>query len=167
MKKQHRVICASPPRTASTVLNNCILGLIRPNHPVVVLNDETIKENFVTVTHDIDIDAITEKYSDEYELHFFCSERKELNKFIDLKYHSYKNVSVIQFEDLNETEDNSVENIVSNVLSMFNYKIEFDVKAATNRIKNMNEFYETIKDLDFSYYDGFYHLHGSHRNRKD
>jgi len=166
MKRQPRIICASPPRTASTVLNNCILGLFRPHHPVVILDDNTIEENLITVTHNTDIDSLTKKYSDKYKLTFFCSERKDLNRFIDPKYHMYKNVFIFQFEDLNETQDYSLEDIVS--------KIEFAIapdklnkNLAIQRLEKMNEYYEKIKHLDFSQHDGFFHLHGGHRNRKD
>lgn len=40
-----------------------------------------------------------------------------------------------------------------------------NLDRAIHRIKDMNCLYEKIKTKPFKYYDKYYHLHGSHRNR--
>ncbi|MFC1670636.1 hypothetical protein ACFL20_09595 [Spirochaetota bacterium] len=146
-------------------------GIICHDKPVVWETQEYIDDELITKTHDVDIDRWIENYSNIYNLFFICSERDE--KY-DLKYYNYDNVLIINYSDLLETDNNSLENIINNIYAKlydFLPKIFFPdikekaIKNAIERIQKMNQLYETIKDKPFSYVNTFYHLHGSHRNR--
>lgn len=171
---------SSPPHTASTVLANTLYGLIpslkdKPvffknlytNDPIVDL-DELCEDIIVLKTHNTDIDELIDKYGEKYKLFFVSSERSQKNLLINDKYKSYNNVIIFSFEELNENENNTIYNIVKNIHDKIKNKlnIELNIDEGINRIVLMNNLYETIKDKDFKYYDKFYHIHGSHRNRK-
>ena len=68
-----------------------------------------------------------------------------------------------------DTETHKVPDIVSSVSNkmkdFFPWNPNLDVESAIKRINRMNKLYEKIKDKPFSYYDKFYHIHGSHRDR--
>jgi hypothetical protein len=168
----------SPPHTASTVLVNILYGSIPylKDKPVFYMHDdiefdiENIFNNDITVikTHITDIDRLILKYGDNYNLYFISSVRKDRNLLLDKKYKKYNNVIVFSFNELNETDDNTIYDIVIRVHDRIKYifNIELNVQDAVNRIISMNHLYETIKENDFKFYDKFYHIHGSHRNRK-
>jgi hypothetical protein len=89
------------------------------------------------------------------------------NLTIPQKYHTYPNVLIINYDELLETENQSLQDIVTNLynkLSSF-LPITLNQETVLQRIVDMNTFYETIKDEKFSYIDDFYELHGSHRCR--
>ena len=44
--------------------------------------------------------------------------------------------------------------------------VELDKTKCIERIKLMNNKYDEIKNESFDYVDLFFHIHGSHRNRK-
>jgi hypothetical protein len=174
---------SSPHHTGSTVLINILHGLIPKlkDKPVIFdfnnmytsgndfldLNDKFIDNLLIIKTHNTDIDEIMSKYSDKYKLIFICSVRKDENQLIDKKYKDYKNVIVFSFNSLNESENNTIEDIVNRVYKKIKklLNINFNIKDGINRIVSMNNLYEKIKDKNFDYYDTFYHIHGSHRNR--
>jgi|TARA_B100000085_G_scaffold285482_1_gene321657 hypothetical protein len=173
----YKIIQASPPRTASTVLHNLLHGFICPTEPCPKSNDETKQ---IIVTHNTDLDYWEERLSGAQhqecrgmKWYFVCSERRSLKppRIIDPKYYQKENLLRIQFEELNETPEYSLKQIVENLYSKLKNLLPPDVKldkeSATKRIISMNERYEEIKNKPFSYYDEFYHIHGSHRNRND
>ncbi len=165
----YKLIQASPPRTASTVLHNLLYGFICPTTPCSKCNDETKQ---IIVTHNTDLDYWENRLSG-MKLYFVCSERRSLKppRTIDSKYYHKENLLRIQFEELNETPEYSLEQIVENLYAklkkLLPSHIKLDKESATKRINSMNELYEKIKDKPFSYYNEFYHIHGSHRNRND
>jgi len=171
------IIQYSPGRTGSTVLANALYGLIPSlsNKNVLFsykLNfDDKLNlddDIFVIKSHTkITIDDYITEYNNDYKLFFICSEREELNLLIDEKYKSYDNVIVFSFDELNESSTNTVPMIIENIYHKINNKlnIELNIENGINRIISMNKLYEEIKHKDFSYFDKFYHLHGSHRNR--
>ena len=81
-----------------------------------------------------------------------------------------ENTAEIRAKELLETKDNSIQNIVDSSyekLSLFlPDEIHLSKESAINRINNMNNVYEEIKDYDFSYINEFFALHGHHRNHK-
>jgi hypothetical protein len=176
----------SPKDTASTFLTNAIYGLIPElsNKKIITIKTQNIikTQNFedyfdqlIVVKCHKEIDELIEKYKTEYELYFICSERKEINCFIDEKYRDYKNVVIFDFKELNETETNTIPIIIENISNKLNQtiiqdinielNIELNVKKGIERIHSMNQRYEEIKHLPFTYIDDFYQIHGSHRNR--
>jgi len=168
----------SPPHTASTVLVNILYGLIPylKDKPVFFMDPdkefdfESIIDNDITVikTHITDIDRLILKYGDNYNLYFISSVRKDRNLLLNKKYKKYNNVIVFSFNELNETDDNTIYDIVNRVHDRIKviFNTELNIENAVNRIISMNHLYETIKENDFKFYDEFYHIHGSHRNRK-
>lgn len=132
----------------------------------------TIFNNEITILkyHHTNIDAFINLYSKDYELYFICSEREEINKTMDKKFHNYRNVLIFKYEELLETETYTVEDIVNHcydkIKKLLPQHIRLDKEKSTKRVKIMNELCEGIKDRDFSYYDHYYHIHGSHRGRE-
>lgn len=169
------IIQTSPCHTASTFLVNSIYGLIPElfNKKIIGIwddNFETYFENIIVVKcHNIDIDELIEKYNKQYKLLFICSERQEMNYIINEKYKKYNNVIMFDFNELNETKDNSLTQIVDNIYykvnNLFNKSIELDKTKCIERIQLMNARYEEIKNKPFTYIDDFFEIHGSHRNR--
>jgi len=119
-------------------------------------------------SHNLDIDAIICKLSDDYRVYIISSERDEL--VINKKYKLYNNVLVFNYEELLETDTNTLKDIVDNAYDKLILFLPNEIKMiksdGINRIRSMNKLYEEIKNNDFSYIDPFYELHGSHRGRK-
>jgi len=171
--KKTLIIQTSPQHTASTFLVNALYGLINELKDKKIIGDWVHNyDSYFTNTillkcHDIDIDGFIKKYNEKYNLFFICSERKDKNLFIDNKYKSYDNVVVFDFNELNETETNTIPKIIENIYNKLKniLNIELNMENAINRINKMNQRYEEIKHKSFDYWDEFYQLHGSHRNR--
>jgi|TARA_Y100000310_G_scaffold158486_1_gene157895 hypothetical protein len=170
---QVKIIQTSEPRTASTVLHNILFGMISPNEPAEDATENVDKP--IVITHKTNIDEWISTYGKKYDLYFICSERDKVSKYqeykMDKKYHSYKNVLIFQFEELDDT-DQSEEQIVDivhkKVRKLLPNTIELNKETGLKRLKDMNMKYSKIKDMPFrSYVDPFYSLHGHHRNRED
>ena len=170
------IIQYSPMHTASTVLINALYGLIPSlcDSPILFAKDVCnynvlYLENDISVlkTHCGNIDEIIHTYGNDYTIYFICSERIELDLFVDEKYKLYDNVIIFSFSELNETDTYTVPNIIENIYAKIVNKlnIELNIEGGINRIVQMNKLYEEIKNYEFQYYDKFYHIHGSHRNR--
>ena len=170
------IIQTSPQHTASTFLVNAIHGLIPElfdKKIMVIWNHNFGKyfENIIVVKcHNTNIDELINLYNKEYKLVFICSERKDYNYFIDEKYKTYDNVVVFDFNELNETNDNTLVKIVDNIYNKVKNvlsDIELDKTKCIERINLMNIRYEEIKNNSFKCVDDFFRLHGQHRNRKN
>jgi hypothetical protein len=171
------IIQTSPPHTGSTFLVNALHGLFTILHDKPIVYREPINniENifkgdiFIVKTHDMNIDKIIEKYGDLYTVYFVCSERKNKEIIINNKYKTYENVIIFDFDELNETSSHPLTEIVDNIYNKIYPKItgfELDKEKCCQRIIDMNNRYELIKEKPFSYVDDFYEIHGHHRNRK-
>jgi hypothetical protein len=169
------IIQTSPKHTASTLLVNAIYGLIPELFDKKIIgiwdnNFENYFENIIAVkNHDTDIDELIQKYDKDYNLVFICSERQEKNYLIDEKYKLYNNVVIFDFNELNETGDNTLIQIVDNIYNKIKKLLPNVVMNTTKcleRIILMNIRCDEIKNKPFSYIDDFFELHGSHRNRK-
>lgn len=177
--KKKLIIQTSPIRTASTLLVNSLYGLIDCLYDKPIIYCENIfisnvdlypnNDIIIVKTHNTNIDDIINKLSDKYDLFFICSERKELNLFIDHKYKSYPNVIVFSYEELNETPTNNISNIIYNICHKVSNVIDvkLNITNGINRVIQMNKRYEEIKNFDFYYIDNFFEIHGSHRNRNN
>lgn len=168
------VIQTSPEHTASTFLVNSIYGLIPELFDKRIIGiwtpdfEEYFKDIIVIKNHNINIDELIDIYN-EYKLVFICSERKNMNYLIDEKYKTYNNVIVFDFDEINETSDNKLIDIVDNIYNKIKNilpNIELDKTKCIQRINEMNIRYEEIKNEPFTYIDDFFEIHGSHRNRK-
>ena len=173
MQKDIIIIQTGFKRTGTTFLVNLLYGFIDPNEAIHGFFDieeplESFSKYSIFKSHILNIEDIINKYSDKYQLYFIIAERDEK---IDEKYKELHNVLIFDYyKELLETKDNSVQNIVDSSyekLSLFlPDEIHLSKESAINRINNMNNVYEEIKDYDFSYIDDFFALHGSHRNHK-
>lgn len=167
------IIQYSPPHTASTFLLNALYGLIPSLSDKPGIYDDFSLDSdsniYVIKTHNNDIDGFMSKYSSIYKLYFICSERVEKNIIIDKKFKLYNNFIVFSYNELNETITNTIPIIIENIYNKINniLNIELNIEGGINRIIAMNKLYDEIKNKDFSYFDLFYIIHGSHRNRKE
>lgn len=169
------IIQTSPQHTASTFLVNAIYGMIPELFDKKIIGSWTpnfqnyFNDIIAVKSHNTNIDELILEYGKKYNLIFIYSERKEKNKFIDKKYKSYDNVIVFDFNELNETEDYGLEEIVKNIYKKIENplkNIKLDTGKCFERLNLMNIRYEEIKHFDFNYIDDFFEIHGSHRNRK-
>jgi hypothetical protein len=165
------IIQTSPTHTASTLLVNAIYGLIPELHDKKIMFDQledSDSENIIVLKRHDDIDVLIDKYDKLYKLIFICSERKDLDIVIDVKYRKYTNVVIFDYNELNETINNELLIIVNTIYNKVKYLLS-DIKlnkiTCIERIKSMNTRYEEIKNNSFDYIDDFFGLHGSHRNR--
>ena len=173
---EHKIIQTSPSHTGSTVLLNLIHGFLAPNEQIHWKTEHKIHQHLITKTHNTNLDELTAKFK-QFKLWFVMSERSDEKtcKLIDDKYRTNKQVLIINYTEINETPNLSLDNIVENIFSKFmaffpknlipnkdNNKIKSDMK---NRIVEMNKVTEEIKTKSFKYCDAFYGVHGSHRNR--
>jgi hypothetical protein len=172
------IVQCSPPHTGSTVLVNLLYGFICNNLPVTHINFDnkpgykiihnllSESDTCIIKTHICNIDRLI-NHLKKYRLFFVCSERD--SKCISSKFYSYSNVLIVNYNELLETTDNSISNIVNTLYNkLINFlpnEITLNKTNALQRINDMNEEYKLIKHKPFSYVNKFYHLHGSHRNR--
>lgn len=170
-----RVIQSSGGRTGSTLLTNILYGLFCYDQPFFYsqknITQDQLKNNFIIKTHNTNFDSIT-KNNSVYSLFFVCSERPEISEKINHKYKNRTNVILFDYySELLEKINFSIEKIVSNIVTKLKEKIPEDIMKFSNkelairRVLEMNQFYETIKDMPFSYHDDYYGIHGSHKNR--
>jgi hypothetical protein len=168
------IIQTSPTHSGSTFLVNALYGLIPELTSKRIIgtwtnNFESYFTNDILLikTHELNIDDLILKYGEKYKLYFICSERKEYNYLIENKYKSYKNVIIFDYYELNETETNSIQNIIENIYKKIQpiLNISLNIESGVKRITQMNRRYNEIQKFPFSYIDKFFEIHGSHRNR--
>ena len=133
--------------------------------------EKTDFENImICKTHETNLDVLIKRYSEKYNVVLICSERKGKGLLFHEKYRSYENVVIFDYDELNETEENTLDKIVNNIYErvkpVLPENTELDKKKCKNRIEKMNERYEEIKHKPFSYIDHYYELHGHHRYRR-
>lgn len=169
---KYKIIQCSGHGTASTLLVNILTGLFYDKREInwisVSKPYDILLTNFITKTHKTDINSWLKNQKDSDNIFFIMSERKGRVPDSD---RNKNNVIVFNYDELLETDENTLENLVTNVykkLTDFLPKELVDImnlERSIQRIKDMNCFYETIKHKPFKYFDKYYHLHGSHRNR--
>lgn len=173
---QIKIVQASPPHTASTLLVNLIHGFISPEEHVKYQTENLIHKYLITRTHNIDVDVLINKFK-MYDIFFVMSERNDhkIKRLIDDKYRNRKNVLILNYDELVETETNKKDTIIENIYQKFkNFfpeeltqnKSERTLKEQMKKRMNIvNETVERMKNLSFSEIDSFTDIHGSHRNR--
>tara|TARA_B100000900_G_C20588764_1_gene720746 strand:- start:969 stop:1511 length:543 start_codon:yes stop_codon:yes gene_type:complete len=176
--KEIKIIQTSPTRTASTVLLNLLHGFLIPNEEIHWSTETLIDKYLITKTHNIDVNSLENKYN-KYQLYFVMSERNDdsVNKLIDNKYRTKTNVLIVNYTELNETESNTLDNIIDNMFNKFINFLPQEIIPKKNknvfkedmkkRIEKMNKIKEEIKDKPFSYWDKFTGIHGHHTNRNN
>lgn len=167
----YKIIQASKTRTASTVLINLIHGYLAPHDGVHYPTEQCIHNHLISKTHNINVPDLERKFSN-YKLLFIMSDR---HNQLGSNYKNKENILIIKFSELNEKDNYSLDDIINNTYEKLNNFLPNDLKSKLdstesktnmkNRINNMNNLYEKIKNKPFSYFDKFYHIHGKHRNR--
>jgi len=167
-----RIIQVGAEHTGSTLLTNLIYGIFLPDESIHWIN-EGIEDHLILKTHSLNIEKLIKLFYN-FKLYFCVSERTD-HECVDNKYINYSNVLYIHYDEINETQENTLTNIINNVYNKF---IRFFPKElfvnlnesqikenALSRIINMNKLYETIKDKPFSFCNYLYGIRGHHRNR--
>ena len=172
-----KIIQSSPPQTGSTLLLNLIHGFISPQEEVHFPTETLIEKFLITKTHGINVTHFENKYP-QYKLFFIMSERNDskIKAEINNEYKKKSNVLVINYNNLLETNNNSIKNIIDYTFNEFNNFIPKELKPnkdddlikddMTKRFKKVNETVELMKDEPFRKWDKFTGIHGHHRNRK-
>jgi hypothetical protein len=170
------IIQSSFPRTASTVLVNAVYGMIPTlfSKPVLFadfrspLRLPVDQDILVLKTHETNLEQIMERFADKYKVYFVCSERRKQQKLFNTTHKNYSNAVFFDFDELNETPENSVHRIVATVydkLQSLLVGIRLDESLAYRRLEAMNRIYAQIKHMPFDYTDPYFNIHGSHRSR--
>ena len=175
MEKLTIIHQSSPYHTASTLLVNAIYGLIPffKRHRIVCADEidalKYTRNNLLIVkTHDLNFNELNDRLKKaNIETFFICSERPNINYLIPEEYRKWESVIIFDYNELNETPENSIENIVDTIIGKIKgiFPFELDKQGCITRISEMNARYNEIKDQPFEYIDPFYEIHGSHRNR--
>ena len=173
MGKFPALIQVSAPGTGSTLLVNILYGLFESNKSIYHTRFGVQRYQRVALvkSHECNLDVWNNRLKNKYDLYFITSIRNEHGK-IDDKYIKPENkILWIDYKDLLEREDYSVEEIVKCVYHKLydflpeNIAMLMNIQAAVDRVNKMNARYEQIKDRPFKFYDRFYHIHGHHRGR--
>jgi hypothetical protein len=169
-----KIIQSSHPHSGSTLLLNLIHGFICPQEEIHWDTYALIDKFLITKTHCTDVNQF-EKIYPEYKLFFIMSERNDIE--LQEKYKEKSNVLVINYDKLLETDNNSLKNIIDYIFNEFNNFIPKELKPNKDdylikddmekRIKILNEVVYQLKYKEFSEWDKFTGIHGSHRNRKN
>lgn len=174
--KPIKIIQSSSPRTGSTLLINLIHGFLRPKEEIHWHTETKIHEFLITKTHNTNIDWLISTYK-EYELYFIMCERNDvkIKQLINDKYRNYKNILIIDYNNINVTDKLSLEEVIEYIFNQFfNFlpqeiipnKNNVDIKNdMLYRINAMNRIVEQLKNRSFDYWEPFYGIHGSHRHR--
>lgn len=178
MNKPIKIIQCSNPGSGSTVLVNILMAFFQPYEGVSFMGksyyrEQIIEDNIVIKTHDKRIDDWIEKYGKKYSLYFIISDRHDYDWH---KYYNYdEKVLFIEYEDLLETNDNSLDFLVKKIYEriekflpkdyIINNRKNVSIQNGINRINNMNKRYSEIKNKPFEFVDKYYQIHGNHRNK--
>ena len=118
----------------------------------------------IVKTHDVNLDTISARFGPKFNLYFVCSERGQAR--FEEKYRHRPNVAIFDYDQLTVDPLTVVNTVADQLDKILPPSIEFSRLNALRRIQDMNERYEEIKNLPFSYVDPFFNLHGSHRSRR-
>ena len=183
--KKIAIIQISPPRTASTLLMNAILGLINQDIPVYFINLSDIKKdkkeipklkkhfgNLIILKTHIGATSIQKAVGKwrrllfGYKCYFISSERKDLNRLINI---DNERVLIFPYEVLLETPLNSLKNIIDNlhteISNFLPTHIKLNKDSCYKRLEEMNKLVLSMQNKNFNEFDDFYGIHGGHRNR--
>ncbi len=96
----------------------------------------------IVKTHDLNFNEQNEKFiKANITTIFICSERTEKNYLIPEEYRNWENVIIFDYNELNETPENSIENIVDNIIKKIDKFFPFvlDREGCITRIHEMNK----------------------------
>ena len=174
-----KIIQASGGRTGSTLLVNLIHGYLLPDEKVQfdsIEGKQHIHTASILKTHNINIEAWEKTYP-QYKLFFIMSERNDdkVSTKIPAKYRKNPNVLIINYNKLLVNDNYSQKRMINYIFNKFNKFIPKNlkpnkddaliIKDMEKRYNIVNETVERLKDKEFTFWDKFTHIHGSHRNR--
>ncbi|MAG24338.1 hypothetical protein CMI47_02055 [Candidatus Pacearchaeota archaeon] len=197
----YKIIQASYPGTGSTVLVNCILGLLSPHehlrfrktteeytrfplqtifktHHIVLKDWEKIMPNdsiffALTERRDSTFGDLIDKFKRRGEsVRVMCGSPPSI-ALLPEECHTRSNCVVFQYEELLETPEYTIEQIITTVQKklllvlpeVFRAPLLDNYQKAINRIYEMNAFYESIKHLKHKSYINMYGICPQHRSQ--
>ena len=183
MKIDNKLIVNTIGGTGSTLVVNIILGFFEPDQPVVGItkyHQQLIKEHkfrqvFDNFSSRMVLKAHFMEMFDYIDTKYITTHRS--NKPMSNKIYNRDNIVVLEYSELlykseyNPHSNKSVERVINYVANEIENKFldikitEHQRKSSHERVLNMDKMYESIKHKPFQYFDPFYHIHGSHRNR--
>jgi len=188
MSNKIKIIQASFPCSGSTILCNVLYGFFCPLMPIVfrpadsvplIFPEDSQNSRFIYKSHIYKDTSLGLKLldSDKHNIFLIMSER---DKKYPKELRNHTKVLIFPFEDLAARDSyypdspHSLEWVISNIYEklteflppqLFCNESEM-IESALKRVTSMNKVCEDIKDKPFSYFDKFYHVHGSHRGKK-
>ena len=189
--KSFHIFQASPPHTASTVVNNWLMGLFEPdaNYSFMINNrEQTIRHvdrsvpidtTIVTKTHVLDLMGLYKKFRPQFDEIFFVVSNRGTSPEtrIDDSLCQYNNVLCIEFEDLLFSNEQEMRQMVHRLTLMFQNRFEYffgpnsnllgerSQANAVRRLEEMAQATVALADKPFSVSDKKFGVHGGHRNR--
>jgi hypothetical protein len=112
MEKPIVIIQTGHVRTGTTLLTNLLYGFMIPEERVRgywnLKDDISLFNDKVNIykSHLLDLHRMNTKLSSKFNLFFVCTERGDLT--IPQEYHIYPNVLIINYDEIEETEDQSL-----------------------------------------------------------
>jgi len=190
--KTYHIFQASPPHTASTVLNNFLIGMFEPGaeYSFMVYNQErTIRRHdkdvaiddghIVTKTHITDLMGLYKQHRNAFDEIMFVVANRGVNPEtrIDSSLCQYNNVLCIEFEELLYSDEHGRESVVRALAEKLKDRFGYffgahldlmdsnRLKNAVIRLQQMDQATISMADQPFTVSDNKFGVHGGHRNR--
>ena len=170
MNTNIRIYQSSYFSTGSTLLTNLIYGFLDPDKSTGW--GKNFEEHICLKTHTVEMNTLL--CNKRYNIYIISSERRK--KYPKNYYKNTDKVLIIKYDEILETENNTLKQICTNICKKFLNFLPNEVQMSISeeetinnmikRIQNMNKKIEELKDKDFNHFETFFGVHGSHRNRK-
>lgn len=179
-----KLVTYTRTHTASTLVANINTGLLEPGQPIFF--DESPPPSKIHLKNFINSDRLTLKCHSRGKiilkhiqdfsnsnLHFVYVNRQDRFQILN----SFKNLTVLDYNKLLYRSESlpdakySLDEVLNYVIDQYKSKINninkylLNFDSCKSRILKMDETYHKIKNLPFTYYDPFFHIHGSHKNQ--
>ena len=190
--KTYHIFQASPPHTASTVLNNFLIGMFEPNaeYSFMIYNQERrIRRHdkdvaiddghIVTKTHITDLMSLYKQYRNTFDEILFVVANRGVSPEtrIDASLCQYNNVLCVEYEELLYSDERERELVVRALATKLKDRFDyffgsyFDLmdnnrlQNAVTRLEQMDQATLSLSDQPFTMSDNKFGVHGGHRNR--
>lgn len=176
-----KIITSSLQRVGSTLIANINTGLFEPDKPVrwcgqlkdnqhVIFQEERITFKYHSPPEDIEKFYANEQYKDVYCVNI-CrdgtvrTQNISSDRYIVLEYENLLYESIHCDKTTNSLDD-VLAYVVNRYMAMLGLNITTEmVWNAKQRVLDMDDVYDKIKNKPFAHVNEFYHIHGSHRDR--
>ena len=190
--KSYHIFQASPPHTASTVLNNFLIGMFEPEADYSFMvwdrerrvrrNDKDVSiddGHIVTKTHILDLMGLYKQHRDKFDEVLFVVANRGVNPEtrVDASLCQYNNVLCVEYEELLYSDEQGRQTVVRQLAQKlkgrFNYFFgeHLDLldsnrlQNAVTRLQQMDQATIALADQPFTVSDNKFGVHGGHRNR--